>query len=249
MIIYLGIIAIQVACIVHLVKTGRNTLWLTALIFVPVVGSIAYFIVEILPGLSGNRHVRQARAKAVAALDPERELRAARDALELTDTVANHIRLGDALSDLKRWSEAESAFREALKRTPGDARTEAKLARVTLEQGHAAEALALLDRLETPFGQSERDRLALLRARALEHAGRKEEALSLYADIADRLPGEEARCRYAALLLDEGWENKARKVLENVEARARRLNRQQRAADAEMYRWAADTLQRLRARG
>lgn len=248
MIAYLGIIAIQVACVVHLVKTGRNPLWLTALVFLPMVGAIAYFIVEILPGLQGNRHVRTARAKATAALDPERELRAARDAVELTDTVANRVRLGDACAELKRWSEAEAAYREALAKAPDDARVQAKLAQAIFEQGHAGEALALLDALEPPVGQSERDRRGLLRARMLEHLGRNEEALALYADLVTRLPGEEARCRYAALLLAEGWENKARKQLEEVEARARRLDRQQRAAEAEMYRWAADALARLRAK-
>lgn len=235
MIVWLGIVAIQVACVVHLVKTGRNPLWLTALIFLPMVGAIAYFIVEILPGLGSNRHVRTVTAKATAALDPERELRAARDAVELTDTAANRVRLGDA-------------YRESLAKAPIDARTEAKLARAIFEQGHSGEALAMLDRLEPPAGQSERDRLGLLRARMLEHAERTEEALALYADVVTRLPGEEARCRYAALLLAEGWENKARKVLEEVEARAKRLDRTQRAAEAEMYRWAADTLARLRAK-
>lgn len=248
MIAYLAVIGIQVALVVHLVKTGRNTLWLAALIFLPVVGSIAYVIVEILPGLVSNRHVRTARAKAVAALDPERELRAARDALDLADTVANKVRLGDACAELGRWSEAEAAYREARNGVPGDAAIERKIARAVFEQGHAAEALALIDALDPPSGQSERDRLSLLRARMLEHLGRAQEALDLYADIVTRLPGEEARCRYAALLLAQGWENKARKQLEEVEARARRLDRGQRAAEADMYRWAAETLAQLRAR-
>jgi hypothetical protein len=232
MIVWLAILAVQVTCVVHLVKTGRNPLWLTALIFLPMVGAIAYFIVEILPGLQGNRHVRTARAKAVAAINPERELRAARDALDLTDTVANRIRLGDAASDLGRWSEAEAAYREALAKVPGDAQVMAKLARAIFEQGHAGEALVLLDGLDPPSAQGERDRQGLLRA-----------------DVVTRLPGEEARCRYAALLLAEGWENKARKQLEEIEARAKRLDRQQRAAEGEMYRWAADTLARLRTKG
>lgn len=249
MIVWIAILAVQVTCVVHLVKTGRNPLWLTALIFLPMVGAIAYFIVEILPGLQGNRHVRTARAKAVAAIDPERELRAARDALDLTDTVANRVRLGDAASDLGRWSEAEAAYREALAKVPDDAQVTAKLARTIFEQGHAGEALALLDGLDPPSAQGERDRQGLLRARMLEHLGRNEDALALYADIVTRLPGEEARCRYAALLLSEGWENKARKQLEEIEARAKRLDRQQRAAESDMYRWAADTLARLRAKG
>ena len=36
-------------------------------------------------------------------------------------------------------------------------------------------------------------------------------------------------------------------TLEEVEARAKRLDRQQRAAEADMYRWASETLSRLRA--
>jgi hypothetical protein len=36
-------------------------------------------------------------------------------------------------------------------------------------------------------------------------------------------------------------------VLEEVEARMKRLDRQQRMADADMYRWASETLGRLRA--
>ncbi|MEG3180157.1 hypothetical protein [Sphingomonas sp. LT1P40] len=248
MIAWLGIIAIQVACVVHLVKTGRNPLWLTALIFLPMVGAIAYFIVEVLPGLQGNRHVRTVGAKARAALDPERDLREARDAVDLADTAANRVRLGDALSELQRWSEAVTAYRDALSRAPADARTEAKLARVLFESGDAAAGLAMLDGLEPMSAQGDRDRQGLLRARMLEHLGRNDEALALYADVVARLPGEEARCRYAALLLAEGWENKARKILEEVEARAKRLDRQQRAAEAGMYRWATDALAQLRAK-
>ena len=105
-----------------------------------------------------------------------------------------------------------------------------------------------IDARDPPSGQSERDRLWLLRARVLDFLGRKAEALDIYADIVTRIPGEEARCRYAALLLEQGQGAKAREVLEEVEARARRLDRQQRTADAEMYRWAASTLKDLRAR-
>ncbi len=63
-----------------------------------------------------------------------------------------------------------------------------------------------------------------------------------------RVPGEEGRCRYGALLLEQGWDNKARAVLEEVEGRMKRLDRQQRAAEADKYRWATDRLAALRAK-
>ncbi|MEZ0244406.1 MAG: tetratricopeptide repeat protein [Sphingomonas sp.] len=244
----IGIIALQVACIVHMVKTGRNMFWLSALIFLPLVGTLAYFIVEVLPGLQHDRHVRTARAKAVAALDPKRQVRAARDALELADTAANQLKLADSLTALGEFSEAVPVYREAIRMTAGDpdVRTQGKLARALYEAGASSEALALLDEVEPPRGQSERDSQQLLPGKILEHLGRKEEALALYEDVVTRIPGEEARCRYAALLLDQGWDRKAIAVLEEVEGRMKRLDRLQRAADADMYRWASETLARLR---
>jgi len=178
---FLVVIGLQVLCIVHLMRTGRNPLWLTALIFLPVVSALAYLIVEVLPGLGSNRHVRTARAKASETIDPERELRGARDALGLADTAANRLRVADALAALGRHGEAVPLYRESIAMTPGepDVRSQGKLALSLFESGAAAEALALLEAIPTPLGQSERDRQALLRARALDHLGRKQEALDL----------------------------------------------------------------------
>jgi hypothetical protein len=251
LIAYLGIIGLQIICIVHVIRTGRSQLWLMALMFLPVASALAYLIVEILPGLRGNRHVRTVQAKAIQALDPEREVRAARDALDLADTAANNLRLADALAELGRHAEAVPLYRASIGKTVGDVdpRTQMKLAAALFESGLGAEALELLDTVPEPLGQSERDRKQLLRAKLLEHLGRKDEALKLYEDVVTRMPGEEARCRYAALLLDQGWDRKAMKVLEEVEKRMKRLDRQQRAADADMYRWAAETLRVLRTKG
>lgn len=245
---YLAVIGLQVLCIVHLMRHGRNPIWLSALIFLPVISALAYFVVEILPGLGGNRHVRAAKSNVVALIDPERDLRAARDALDLADTAANRLRVADALAALGRHAEAVPLYRESIRMTVGepDLRTQNKLATSLYETGQGAEALALLDAIPEPVGQSERDHQALLRAKTLEHLGRNAEALAIYEDVVTRIPGEEARCRYAALLIAEGWDRRAIKVLEEVENRMKHLDRQQRAADADMYRWAAETLTRLR---
>ena len=240
---------VQLACIIHVIRSGRQSYWIMVILFLPLIGALAYLVMEVLPEYQGNRHVRTARAKAVQALNPEREVRAARDALDLADTIANRIRLGDALSALGRYEEAVSPYREALSRSSvADARTEAKLARALFETGESAEALALLEAMTQPSTQSDRDRLSLLRARILCELDRKDEARAIYADIVTRMPGEEARCRYAALLLDQGFHPKALAILEEVEDRMKRLDRQQRAADADMYKWAMEQLRILRSR-
>ena len=116
MMIYLAVLAIQVMLVIDVIRHGRNQLWIMALMFLPGPSTIAYLIIEVYPRLRGNRHVRTAQAKAVAKLDPEREVRAARDALDLADTVANRERLADALSALGRFKEALPLYQEARQR-------------------------------------------------------------------------------------------------------------------------------------
>jgi len=246
---FFGISAIiQLVCIIHAIRTGRNSYWIMIILFLPLLGAAAYVVMEVAPAYQGNRHVRTARAKVASALDPEREVRAARDALEIAETVANRIRLADALAILGRYGEALPLYQDALRKTPGGDRTiSARLARALFEEGAFVEALALIDTIEPPRAQGELDRLALLRARVLAELGRKEEALALYADIVTRVAGEEARCRYAALLIDTGHKARALSVLEEVEVRMKRLDRQQRAVEADMYAWATETLRKMRA--
>jgi hypothetical protein len=248
LLLYGGSILCQVACVVHCIRLGRNQFWIWPVVFFPVVGCLAYFIVEVLPGMQGNRHVRVMRAQAAKAIDPEREVRSARDALGLADTIANRIRLADALAAVQRPGEAIPLYREAIDAQPlPDPRTETKLANALFEHDEIGAALEIVDRIKPPSGQSERDKLSLLRARLYDHLGRQDEALAIYQDIVTRMPGEEARCRYAALLLDMGRKREALGVLEEVEDRMKRLDSYQRRADAEMYRWAIDKLKELRA--
>lgn len=247
MILTLAVLAIQILCVVDVIRNRANQLWIMALIFLPIASTIAYVIVEVLPRMQGNRHVRTTRAQIVARLDPQREVRDARAALDLADTVANRLRLADALVALERWDEALPLYHEARSRGADDRHTADKTARAEFETGDAAAALASLDAAPAATTLSDRDRTLLLRARILDHLGRREESLATFADLVMRYPGEEARCRYAAVLIEAERRDEALAVLEEVERRMRLLDRQQRAAEAEMYRWAMQRLTELRA--
>ena len=245
MIFYLLILGLQVYCIVDVIRRGRNSLWIMALVFLPVASALAYFIVEILPSLQHNRHVRMARQKVVEAIDPERELRAAQQALDIADTMANRLRVADALTELGRHSEALPLYQRGAGPRP-DFRTGEKLARSLFLNDKPEEALNVIDALPSVTGQSDRDRATLLRARILEDLKRNDEALALYGDIAERVPGDEARCRYAALLLKVGKKAEARRVLEDVEHRMKYIDRHSRVENAPMYDWAMKELSGLR---
>lgn len=244
--LYLLIIAIQVACIVDVVRNRRNTIWIMALVFLPMASAAAYAIVEVLPRMKHNRHVRDARAQIVERIDPERELRSARDALDVAKTAANRIRLGDALAERGRNGEALIQYRDAIGGGSPDYRLGEKLARAQFLSDQSEPALATLDSMGQPSARSDLDRISVLRARVLEELGRNDEAASLYADLVERYPGDEVRCRYAGLLIKQGRSGDARRLLGEVEHRLKRMNRQQRGADSPMYDWAMTELAKLR---
>ncbi len=240
-------VLVQIACAVHCVRNSRNSLWLMVIIFLSLPGCAAYAIFEILPGFTRSREVRAVKAAAVRKLDPERELRSAREAVDVADTAANRTALADALAEAGQWAEAVRHYREAVAKTPGkDRAAQLRLARACLEAGNAAEARRLLEALPDSASPSENDRAALLLARSLEELGETGRATALYAELGERMPGAEAQCRQAALLIASGRGPDAVPLLEEAERRARRLDKMERRKEAEMYDWAARTLAELR---
>lgn len=247
MIFILGSFLGQVACVVHLFRNNRNTLWLWAILLLPLAGSAAYAVVEILLPLLGRREVRAVKSAAVRRLDPERGLRVAREAVDVADTASNRTALADALAEAGHWGEAVRHYREAAAKTPGKDRAALlKLARACVEAGHGAEARRLLEDLPGSSSPTENDRAALLLARSLEALGETDRAIALYGELGERMPGAEAQCRQAALLIGQGRGGEAAPLLEDAERRARKLDRMERLREAEMYDWAARTLDELR---
>ena len=243
-----GSIVIQILCAVHCVRHGRNQMWLMVIIFFSMLGCFAYFCFEILPELMGRREVRVAKAVAVRKMDPERGLRAAREALETTDTAANRIKLADSLAELERWGEAVPHYRQGITKAPAPERgVQMRLARALFEAGQAQEARDVLEALPETRSQSETDRTKLLLARVLEELGETARALVLYHEVGERLPGAEAQCREAALLIHLGRRRDAMAPLEEVERRLKRIDPYERSSNRDMYDWAARTLAELRA--
>ena len=250
MLFFAAIIGLAAGCVVHCLRTGRNPYWILPILVFPLVGSLAYLLVEVAPALGRRRGVRMAKAAAVRTIDPDRDLRAARDALDTADTAANRIAMGDALADQGKWGEAILHYKEALARTPaGDRPIQMKLARANLEAGNAAEARRLAETLPETRSAAEEDRGKLLLARALAECGDGDAAIALFAEIGERMPGAEAQCRQAALLLEQGREADAVAPLAEAERRARRVDKYERLRDREMYAWAERTLAELRGKG
>jgi hypothetical protein len=237
---------LQVACIVHVFRNGRNTAWVFAIALLPIVGILAYLIVEVLPGFRRDPRLRKLQSEIADKVDPERSVRAAREALAFSDTVGNRQALGDALaaSGDHRAAIAEYRGAEALAHRP-DPVLIMRIATAAMELDEGREARAALAQLPDTQSQSERDRRDYLAGRIAEGEGNAREALARYNEIVSRYPGDEVRCRLAALHLSLGDKAAARRVLEEVELRTRQMAPVLLRENREMYAWAKRTLAEL----
>lgn len=214
-------IVLQVGLAVHCVRTGRESLWLYFILFVPLIGGVTYFITQVLPDLGANQKVRKTASSLRRSLDPHRTLRARKLELERSDNFDNRLQLASECLEVNFYADAETLFASCLK---GMHATEPSamlgLARAQFEQGKYAATRTTLDDLikANPGFVSQEGHL--LYARSLEMLG-DPGALEEYAVLVTNFSGEEARARYANLLLQTGDHDRAQRVLDDITERVR----------------------------
>jgi hypothetical protein len=215
-------IIIQVLLIIHVIKTGRNQLWIWVLLFVPLAGGIAYLAVEILPELFRSRAAQRTARSFRKAMDPGADLRRYENQARVAGNVANRQRYAEELVRHARYDEAIGQYREALSGLyEHDPNLMLGLAQAQFGKGDASGARSTLDELirrnpdfRSPSGH-------LLYARALEAEGNVNKALEEYRVLAPSYPGAEAAVRYAQLLQAQGRQEEARQVARELLEQAR----------------------------
>ena len=226
------VIAIYFA--VHAMRTGQDKYWLFILFAFPLLGSLVYAFAIWLPDArrspQGHMVVRGVRQ----LLDPTRELREAQEALDISATPANRLRLADALLGAGRASEAVVQYQAVLNGIyADDPQVRIHLARALVEAGQALEARVLLDKLIAEQPKLKSPEGHLIYARAVAALGDRERAREEFESLVSYYAGLEARARYAEVLL--AWQDQARlsallaetrKISTRMPAAARDINKE-----------------------
>jgi len=223
MVLLIFLYVIQAALIVHVIKTGRNQLWIWALLLLPAgIGALAYLAVEIVPELFRTRTAQRTARSFRKAMDPGADLRRYESEARIAGNVASRQRYAEELVRHGRYDEAIAQYRETLSGLyEHDPNLMLGLAQAQFGKGDAAGARATLDELirlnpdfRSPVGH-------LLYARALEAEGNVQKALEEYRVLASSYPGAEAAVRYAQLLQAQGERAEAQRVVRELLEQAR----------------------------
>lgn len=213
---------IQLLLVIHVFKTGRNRYWVWLLIMLPGIGGLAYFVIEILPDLTGGIQGQRAMRGVRKVVDPGADLRRHEAAWQQSPNADNARRYASALLEADQYDEAQKVLDEALR---GFFSTEPGLllvkAELEFETGKYSQAVETLDTLtaENPDFRSAQGHL--LYARALEKCDKPDMAIEEYHKVAGYFPGAEARFRLARAFQRHDRVDDARQEFEQLLTDAR----------------------------
>jgi hypothetical protein len=146
--IYIVHVLIQVLLIVHCIRTGRNTIWIMVLLFLPLAGPLAYVAIEIIPGLFGHRATQRAVRGVRQALNPGQQLRQLENEARVTGGVATRQRYAEELLRQNQPAQAVEVYKAALTGLyEHDPNLLLGLAEAQFAQGQPSAARATLDQL------------------------------------------------------------------------------------------------------
>ena len=215
---------VQLMLIMHVVRHGRATYWIWILLSAPVLGGLAYLLVEILPGSGAERKAARVGRDLVKAINPDMDLRKRAKELEICGSVDNKLRLAEECLARGMPEDALHLFESAAS-GPHASDTEvrygiARAAFANEDYAKAADTLAWLRKEQPKYHTQEID---LLMARTLARQGQHEEAIRHLERLIPVYNGLEARFRHGEILRSTDHAA-ARQAFEAVLVHAKKFN-------------------------
>ena len=215
-------IVLQIGCIVHVIRTRRQTFWIFLLIAGSYIAIAAYLLAEVLPEMRHSRTANRVLREAHDRIDPERRKRNATRQLDVADTIENRRQLAEESLRSGDYQQAAELYRSGLKglyKTDPDLMLGLARAQFALDQ--PAEAKQTLDELIAANPNFRSSEGHLLYARCVEASGDTAAAAHEYEALIPGFSGEEARVRYGLMLKRDGQIAKASEIFAESLKRAR----------------------------
>ena len=229
--VFILVLVLQVALIIHCVRTGRSTVWIWVLALLSLPGAIAYIAVELVPGLWRSPTTARTLRGVRRALDPGQQLRTYELAAQRTGDVASRQRYAEELVRQDQATRAIEVYRQTLTGLyEHDPNLLLGLAQAQFAAGQPGAARVTLDGLIARNPDFRSPEGHLLYARALEGEGNMPKALEEYAAVAGYFAGAEASLRHALLQAKLGQRTEARQTLGALLEHARLAPRHYRRA-------------------
>jgi len=223
-------VIVQIAFIIHILKTGRNTTWIWVVMMLPAAGAAAYFFMEILPDLRQSRSGVKAQRGLGKIMNPNKGLKEATNNFTVVDTVENSSKLAAEYLNKGEFAEAKALYEKCLTGIhEDDPDLMYGLAQAEYGLENYSRTRQVLDDLIRNNPTYKNVDAHLLYARCLVKLNETDAALKEFSALDEYYPGPEATYRYAMLLQTLGKQDQVEQLLEKILQNAKLSDKHYRA--------------------
>ena len=215
------IIAFQAFCIYHLFKYRKSFYWIFAIIFLPLVGCLAYLVTQV--SKKNNPEIVQANIKK--RITPSHKLKALEEKLDFADTYLNRVNLADAYLEAHEYSKAIEHYNIALKdKTQNDFFVKEHLIKSYYHSKNFDQVILFSEGLEN-HREFEKSEIPFLYGMALAEKGRTKEAKVLLNLIDRPYSNYNERVAYSKLLLSRDKIDDAKTLLKELQVEMQNMTK------------------------
>ncbi|EHQ25422.1 PLDc N-terminal domain-containing protein [Mucilaginibacter paludis] len=233
-------IGLQVICAIHCIQRGNQNKWIWLIVFLPVVGSIAYIYTEMLSG----RNMRGPKLDVGAIINPGGKIKKLEENLRFTDTFANKIKLADAYLAAGYTGQAIELYESSLTGTFADNEHAISQLMLAYFNKQRYEDVITSARKISRSQKFPKSKAHMFYALSLENVGQPEAAETEFKAMKGRYSCFEQRYQYGKFLLRVGRDDDARRIFTDILDELPHLSSMERKSNRA---WFNNTKEELRA--
>jgi hypothetical protein len=238
---YYLVVILQVVCVIHCVRKGRQTGWIWFLVFVPLIGSLVYIFVEVF----NRQDIQKVQSGMTMVFNPGGSVRRLEENLRFSDTFANRIALADAYLGTGNTDRAIELYESSLEGNFTENEYVLSQLIIAYYQKRRFTDIIPIGKKIYKLPQFARSRAHILYAAALGYAGYYDEAEKEFKTMKGRFANYEARYYYALLLAGTDRANEAKAIFSEMLSELSYLSSRERRYNRNWFRLAKDELNKL----
>lgn len=238
---YFITIILQAICVIHCIKRGRQNSWIWIIIFLPIVGCLAYIFTE----MSAGRELQNLQSGVGSVLNPGGSIRKLEKNLKFSDTFNNRIALADAYLASGHTEKAIDLYESSL--TGNFTENEHVLSQLIIAYYKTKRYTDIIPVAQKIYNvpQFARSAAHICYAMALEKTGNIESAEKEFIKMKSKFANFESRYQYALLLVRAGRKDEARQLLKEMTGETVHLSPRERRSNSNWLALAKEELKKL----
>jgi hypothetical protein len=190
-------IGLQIICVIHCIRKGNQGYWIWLIIFLPLIGCIAYLFTEIFT----KRELEKVQSGLGTVINPTGRIKKLEANLRFSDTFNNRILLADAYLEKGFTDKAIELYESSL--TGNFTENEYVLSKLILAyfRNKRYEDILPIGKKLLGLPQFLRSRSHIMYAEALGYTGKNEEAEKEFLKMKSKFANYEARYQFGLFLI------------------------------------------------